>query len=67
MYNIDLTGYGTALITPFKNGKVDYDAFAALVDRQVEAVERQWFCGVELPGGWLERIASNACWQQHFY
>lgn len=37
MYNIDLIGCGTALITPFKNGEVDYDAFAALVDRQVEA------------------------------
>ena len=37
MYKIDLTGCGTALITPFKNGEVDYDAFAALVDRQVEA------------------------------
>ena len=37
MHNIDLTGCGTALITPFKNGKVDYEAFAALVDRQVEA------------------------------
>ena len=37
MYNIDLTGCGTALITPFRNGEVDYDAFAALVDRQVEA------------------------------
>ena len=37
MYNIDLTVCGTALITPFKNGEVDYDAFAALVDRQVEA------------------------------
>lgn len=37
MDNIDLTGCGTALITPFKNGEVDYDAFAALVDRQVEA------------------------------
>lgn len=34
---IDLTGCGTALITPFKDGEVDYDAFAALVDRQVEA------------------------------
>ena len=30
-----LKGCGTALITPFKNGAVDYDAFAALVDRQV--------------------------------
>ena len=37
MYKIDLTGCGTALITPFKNGEVDYKAFAALVDRQVEA------------------------------
>lgn len=37
MYKIDLTGCGTALITPFKNGEVDYEAFAALVDRQVEA------------------------------
>ena len=37
MYNIELTGCGTALITPFKNGEVDYEAFAALVDRQVEA------------------------------
>ena len=37
MNNIDLSGCGTALITPFKNGEVDYDAFAALVDRQVAA------------------------------
>jgi 4-hydroxy-tetrahydrodipicolinate synthase len=37
MNSINLTGCGTALITPFKNGEVDYDAFAALVDRQVEA------------------------------
>ena len=37
MKNINLTGCGTALITPFKNEEVDYDAFAALVDRQVEA------------------------------
>ena len=37
MKNIDLTGCGTALITPFRNGEVDYDAFVALVDRQVAA------------------------------
>ena len=37
MQNINLTGCGTALITPFKNGEVDYDAFAALVERQIEA------------------------------
>ena len=28
---IDLSGCGTALITPFKDGAVDYDAFAALI------------------------------------
>lgn len=32
-----LKGCGTALVTPFKDGEVDYEAFAALVDRQVEA------------------------------
>lgn len=37
MAAINLKGCGTALITPFKGGEVDYDAFAALVDRQVEA------------------------------
>lgn len=37
MNNIDLSGCGTALITPFRNGEVDYKAFAHLVDRQVEA------------------------------
>lgn len=37
MTDIELKGCGTALITPFCNGEVDYEAFAALVDRQVEA------------------------------
>lgn len=37
MKHMNLTGCGTALITPFKDGAVDYDAFAALVDRQVNA------------------------------
>lgn len=30
-------GCGTALVTPFRGGKVDYGTFASLVDRQVEA------------------------------
>ena len=34
---MELKGCGTALITPFSEGEVDYEAFAALVDRQVEA------------------------------
>lgn len=37
MKRIDLTGCGTALITPFKGNNVDYEAFEALVDRQIEA------------------------------
>ena len=35
--HINLSGCGTALITPFRNGEVDYEAFASLVDRQVAA------------------------------
>lgn len=37
MKNTNLTGCATALITPFAGGAVDYEAFAALVDRQVAA------------------------------
>ena len=32
-----LKGCGTALATPFKNGKVDFEAYKRLVSRQVEA------------------------------
>lgn len=35
--DMNLKGCGTALITPFRNGEVDYSAFAALTDRQVKA------------------------------
>lgn len=38
MKKLTLKGCGTALLTPFKaDGSVDYEAFAASVDRQVEA------------------------------
>jgi len=37
MSKIILQGCGTALVTPFKNGEVDYEAYAELVDRQVKA------------------------------
>lgn len=36
-YDLNITGCGTALITPFRNGDVDFEAFAAMVDRQVAA------------------------------
>ncbi len=32
----DLKGCGTALVTPFRNGEVDYEAYAALVDYQIK-------------------------------
>lgn len=31
-----IKGCGTALVTPFIDGEVDYEAYAALIDRQVE-------------------------------
>lgn len=34
---ITLKGCGTALVTPFKDGEVDYEAYASLIDRQVDA------------------------------
>ncbi len=37
MKRYELSGCGTALVTPFKDGEVDYECFAGLVDRQVEA------------------------------
>ena len=37
MIKVDLSGCGTALITPFLNGEVDYQAYERLVDRQVAA------------------------------
>lgn len=37
MSNLRLKGCGTALVTPFKDGKVDYDAYAKLIERQAAA------------------------------
>ena len=34
---MELRGCGTALATPFKDGKVDYEAYGRLVSRQMEA------------------------------
>lgn len=33
----EFKGCGTALVTPFLEGEVDYEAYASLIDRQVEA------------------------------
>lgn len=37
MKSIRFRGCGTALITPFRNGEVDYDAYVKLLERQIEA------------------------------
>ena len=37
MSKLYLKGCGTALVTPFCDGEVDYEAYAACVDRQVKA------------------------------
>lgn len=37
MKNLRLSGCGTALVTPFRDGRVDYDAYVKLLDRQVKA------------------------------
>lgn len=40
MASLDLKGCGTAMLTPFKDGAVDYEAFRNMVRRQIE-------CGVD--------------------
>lgn len=37
MKNLKLSGCGTALITPFRDGNVDYETYVSLLDRQVKA------------------------------
>lgn len=37
MAKLNLQGCGTALVTPFKNGKVDYDAFRKMAARQIKS------------------------------
>lgn len=37
MNSFNIKGCGTALITPFRNGEVDYEAYARIVDSQIEA------------------------------
>ena len=40
MAKLELKGCGTALITPFRDGAVDYEAFRSLVKRQIK-------CGID--------------------
>ena len=34
---VPFVGAGTALITPFKDGRVDFEAFAKIIDFQIES------------------------------
>ena len=46
MKNTVFTGAATAIITPFQNGKVDYDAFARLLEWQIEkGIDALVVCG----------------------
>ncbi len=36
MKKVVFTGAGTAIITPFKNGKIDYDSYRKIIDQQVK-------------------------------
>ena len=35
MKNTVFTGAATALITPFKNGRIDYEAFSGILEQQI--------------------------------
>lgn len=40
------SGAGTAMITPFKNGEVDYEAFSKMIERQIEGgIDALIICG----------------------
>ena len=46
MKNTVFTGAATAIITPFRNGKVDYEAFARLLEWQIEkGIDALVVCG----------------------
>lgn len=55
-------GVATALITPFKDGKVDYDAFGKFVDWQIESgVDALVVCGTTGEGSTLTDEEHREC------
>ena len=38
MKKVIFKGAATALITPFKDGKIDFDAYGKIIDYQIEQV-----------------------------
>ena len=54
MKNTVFTGAATAIITPFKNNKVDYESFARLIDWQIaEGIDAIVVCGTTGEGSTL--------------
>ena len=55
-------GAGTALITPFRNGGVDYDAFGRLIDEQIAGgVDALVICGTTGEGSTLTDEEHREC------
>lgn len=55
-------GIATALITPFRNGEVDYDTFGRLIDWQIEnGIDALVICGTTGEGSTLSDKEHKAC------
>lgn len=55
-------GIATALITPFRNGEVDYDTFGRLIDWQIESgIDALVICGTTGEGSTLSDEEHKAC------
>lgn len=55
-------GIATALITPFRNGEVDYDTFGCLIDWQIEnGIDALVICGTTGEGSTLSDKEHKAC------
>ena len=55
-------GIATALITPFHNGKVDYEAYGKLIDWQIESgIDALVICGTSGEGSTLSDAEHKEC------
>lgn len=55
-------GIATALITPFRNGKVDYEAYGKLIDWQIESgIDALVICGTSGEGSTLSDAEHKEC------
>ena len=55
-------GIATALITPFRNGEVDYDVFGKIIDWQIDSgIDALVVCGTTGEGSTLTDAEHRAC------